>query len=311
MLDTNEVKQRRIWPRRRRSIIAAGGTIAVGVGAIVGLVISSTPTAAIRASKPDVTSQASAAKTAATVDTIAQPSVLGYSSSQAAAAVSSCSPTATASGTGDTGDSTGVLADTATDSSGTLLVIASTTGWSWCEESAGGTYTPSSFRSYASTDGWGFSASASDTPAAWLAAPVEVDASSVGLESQADLSTWLEEVVGRASSDVSKVTVGMPDGTTTTVPVQNGFFVARLSLNHPPAKMDYPSGVPFPIIAYNTSGAVLYNSMTTANQTTSIQLPPPCLVTPSGSPVTPPTPGQKCEIGTPWAPTYMGTATGN
>ena len=230
---------------------------------------------------------------------MSQPPVQGYTPSQAASAVASCSPVGTTHAS--SGGPTEVLADTASDSDGTSLVIAERDWLDHVRRVGRWNYATSlPFQVFGATNGWGTSPP-TDTPASWLFSPAEVIWSGGGYVSKTNM-TWLQQVIGRASSKVAEVSVTMPDGTTVTAPVQNGFFLARQSFSSTPATMTYTSG-PIPYIAYNSSGAVLYDNTTASH--------PACVITSSGAPVSPQVPGAKCDVGTSWGATYLGTVSGN
>jgi hypothetical protein len=282
------IKEARRRKRRRR--LLTGSALVIAAAAVV-LIVAAAGGAGNSPSDPP-TPGGSGPPPSPTP--MSQPPVQGYTPSQASSAVASCSSvgaTHTSSG-----GPTEVLADTASDSDGTSLVIASATGWTMCVESADGAYATSlPFQVFGATNGWGASPP-TNTPASWLFSPAEVIWSGGGYMSKTDM-TWLQQVIGRASSKVAEVSVTMPDGTTVTAPVQNGFFLARQSFSSTPATMTYTGG-PIPYIAYDRSGAVLYDNTTASH--------PACVTTPSGAPISPPSPGAKCDVGTSWGVTYLG-----
>lgn len=277
-----------------------GARRAVRWGAAVGglaLALGGGTFAVIMASGPS----AEAPKTAPATLTATPPvtggpyQVAGFTSRQAAAATSNCVAAAA-----EPGAQGAVLRDAASGASGTTLVVTTPSSWTLCDESPNRHVTGGPFSTYASKQGWGRMQTppAGDPAASWIMGPVELDSYGGGLVSRTPASAWVDVAVGRVATGVAKVSVQMPSGSTVTVGVQNGYFVAREVLaSEPPVQ----SGMRvIPIVAYDSSGAVVYDSLRTV-PAPSATAPPACYVTPSGQPVTPAgAPGQACLTATPW-----------
>jgi hypothetical protein len=278
--------------RKRTMPIVSSVILAVMFGAILVVILapgSPAPQAAIHAARASGPLRVLSGATASA--SLSQPTVKGYTSAQATSTASQC---ANASGSASY-LSGGVLVDTASDASGSSLVVATPTGWSSCVESVSGNYTAGEpFKTYAASDGWGFNnVPAGDAPADWLTASVEVDAINGGLTSQTSTSGWLEQMFGRVSSGVTAVSVQMPDGTNANAVVQNGFFVARVMLTARPTSL--PSGGVIPVTGYDSAGSVVYSSTASPPST------PQCFVTPSGTAVTPGASSASCAAAQPAA----------
>jgi hypothetical protein len=176
------------------------------------------------------------------------------------------------------------------DTAGSTLIITIPTAWSYCNLRPDGTIVGTSgMRTYAFEAGWGPTATAPDTPARWLAQPVELDDDGGGVTGQG----WLGTATGRVSSAVTRVQIAMPGGSLVTAVPQNGFFAARQTLKSQPVS----GGGAITIRGYDASGRVVYDAATTRTGPAIY-----CVVTPTGQPVSPPspTPGEPCRIATPW-----------
>jgi hypothetical protein len=267
----------------RRAATAGGLAVAV-CGAVFGLVATNTSSVAV---------PKSSALAATPPANVVNYQVAGYTSEQAASAVNNCLNASGSAG----GIQGATLRDTAADGSGSTLIITTATGWSTCNESANGAMGGTPYETYATAEGWGTkSTPASDSPASWIMGPVELDSYGGGLISKTSTTGWLDVAVGRAASDVARVTVQMPGGSVVTANVQNGYFIAREVLPSEPAVQAV--GTRIPIVGYVSSGSQVYNSQGSSPTADAASASPPCYVTPDGQPVTPS--GSSCQTATAW-----------
>lgn len=277
---------------RLRSVAVAGVVVVLLAGVVVAVraLSTSTPThrSAGHAIRPTTTTTVTPGASGF--------EVMGYTTAQATSTAQRCLAASYAH------DLQGAyLRATFTDGSGTTVVVTTPAGWYTCNESADGVVlTAGLFESFAEVQGWGLSlppgnptpsGPKADESAKWLTAPVELASEGGGYYSKSTLSEgWLDTAVGRVAPDIAKVTIQMPGGSIVTAAVENGFFVARQLL---PAMPPFNQSGVIPIMGYDHSGALVYDSQTSS---TAFQ----CYVTPTGQPVTPQTQGQKCRTAIRW-----------
>jgi len=220
--------------------------------------------------------------------------VTGYTQPEATAAATQC---LSAAGADDPAHSQkgAALRATFSDPSGSTLVVTTPSGWYTCNESADGTVTPYiPYESYVQAEGGALNAN--DLYAHWLMEPVELFSDGGGYVSKATMASgWLDVALGRVAPNITKVTVQMPGGSVIAASVENGFFVARQLLPSMPAFVQSPVGTPTPVMGYDSSGTLVYDSLLTRLPLTA------CFVTPSGQPLTPSaTSSQGCQTAIAW-----------
>jgi hypothetical protein len=217
--------------------------------------------------------------------------VMGYTQGEAAAAAAPCEASRGAS---DAADEKGAaLRATFSDSSGSTLVVTTPSGWYTCNESANrSTLVPEPYESYVQAEGGELNAN--NLWAHWLTEPVELTSDGGGYLIKATVASgWLDVALGRVAPNITKVTVQMSGGSMIAASVENGFFVARQLLPSMPA-FSQGGTTPTPVMGYDSSGTLVYDSLTRPPL-------PACFVTPSGQPLTPNAPpGKKCQTAIAW-----------
>jgi hypothetical protein len=193
----------------------------------------------------------------------------------------------------------------------TTLVLTTTSGWQTCAVAPDGVPQVSGsagFQTWAAGDGWISQkdfladkqppAETAKAPTAapdyYLTGPVQVVFVGSGVLS-ASGSPYGNQVIGRATADVARVSAIMPNGKVASAPVENGMFIidqVTLGLS------DYGRKSPKAVRAYDRAGRLIF---TLGHSAPSSQPGPAmCYVTPAGKAVNKPVPGQSCKAAVPW-----------
>lgn len=301
--------------RRRRLVLGATAVVVAAAVAVVAVVLP-TGGGGTRPAQPST-----AAPHHSRPQTL-HYRVAGYTSAQAAAATEQCLAAAGVSGPDGAAGKDAALRATFSDTLGSLLVVTTPTGFYTCNETLAGTVSPFNlFETYALYQGDvpppnapsftpppgspKVTPAQPDLAAHWLEVPVELDTSGGGVIGKPNPTGWVSYAIGRVAPNVTKVTVQLMGGDTVTATVENGFFVAREAMPSMPAIAQGAGTTP--VMGYDSSGALVYDSLTTSwaippGTTGPIPLPTsfPCFVTPSGQPVSPVPAGQTCQTAVPW-----------